>query len=76
MTTLNGLLCAGSLYIERLNAAGVGQGLIGPLNTTKLEIKPTSENKPRLSKQVGTFGQAIDSVDIPCLLYTSPSPRD
>lgn len=65
MTTLNGLLCAGSLYIERLNATGVGQGLIGPLNTTKLEIKPTSENKPRLSKQVGTFGQAIDSVDIP-----------
>jgi len=65
MNQSQGLLCAGDFYLEKLNAQGVGEGLIGPLNTTKLEIKPTSEDKTRLSTKKATFGQAADSVTIP-----------
>lgn len=65
MNTSQGLLCSGDFYLERLSAQGVGQGLIGPLNTTKLEIKPTSEDKTRNSTKKSTFGQALDSVQIP-----------
>lgn len=65
MSNSQGLLCAGNLYIEMLTAAGVGGGLFGPINTTKLEIKPTSENKLRTSMKKETFGQTADSVTIP-----------
>lgn len=60
-----GLLLSGDFYIEPLDASGNGEGLFGPLNTTKLEIKPTSEEKTRTSKKKATFGQAADTVEVP-----------
>lgn len=65
MSESTGLLCAGDFYLEKLNAQGVGGGLIGPINTTKLEIKPTSEDKTRKSTKKADFGQTADSVTIP-----------
>lgn len=62
---MNGILCAGDMYLERIADNGAGLGLIGPLNTTKLEIKPTSESKSRKSTKQASYGQLLDDVIIP-----------
>jgi hypothetical protein len=59
-----GFLGAGDLYIARI-VGGVQQGLIGPYEATKFEIKPKSELKELVSKGRTTYGQIIESVPVP-----------
>lgn len=60
-----GLLIAGDYYLNPKNDAGAPTGLIGPLNTTKMEInQPAPDEKVRVSRRAGTLGQALDTVYI------------
>ena len=59
-----GYLGSGDLYIERL-VGGVSQGLMGPYECTKFEITPNSETRERVSKGRTTYGQVIESVNLP-----------
>lgn len=58
-----GFLGAGDIYIDRL-VAGVSQGLAGPFEATKFEIKPNVEKKELVSKSRNGYGQVIESVSI------------
>jgi len=58
-----GFLGAGDIYIDRL-IAGVSQGLAGPFEATKFEIKPNVEKKELVSKSRNGYGQVIESVSI------------
>lgn len=61
---MSGLLLEATVYIKRLTApADAGYKELG--NSFKLEISAESETKVRVSKQVGTYGQALDTVVIP-----------
>ena len=60
-----GLLLAGDVYIAEINN-GVKGPLIGPINVNEITITPpTTEEKSRISKKRSTFGQALDSVQLP-----------
>lgn len=58
-----GFLGSGDLYIERY-VGGVSQGLQGPYEATKFEIKPNVEKKELVSKGRNTRGQVIESVSV------------
>lgn len=59
-----GFLGAGDLYINRY-IGGVLQGLKGPFEAKKFEIKPNVELKEMTSKGRGTYGQVVETVAIP-----------
>lgn len=56
-----GFLGAGDLYINRI-VAGVKQGLQGPYEAIKFEIKPNVDVKELVSKSRGNYGNVIESV--------------
>ncbi len=63
--TDKGLLLAGDVYIAEINN-GVKGPLIGPINVNEITVTPpTTEEKSRISKKRSTFGQALDSVQLP-----------
>lgn len=59
-----GFMGAGDLYIARY-VGGVQQGLQGPYECSKFEIKPNVDLKEMTSKGRDTYGQVIESVAIP-----------
>lgn len=61
MSTARGFIGAGDVYINR-QVAGVPQGLAGPFEAGKFELKPNSEQKDLISKGKTTYGQAVESV--------------
>ena len=61
-----GFLGAGDLYISRYNPAlGDFEGLKGPYEVTKFEVKPNVELKEMSSRGRSTYGQVIESVAVP-----------
>ncbi|AXQ27589.1 hypothetical protein D0B54_02385 [Solimonas sp. K1W22B-7] len=63
---MSGLLCAGNVHAAILNDDGSFAGFLGIKNAIKLAISPgESEEKQRVSKQVASYGQVLDSVVIP-----------
>lgn len=63
--TDKGLLLAGDVYIAEITN-GVKGPLIGPINVNEITVTPpTTEEKSRISKKRSTFGQALDSVQLP-----------
>lgn len=66
MSASRGFLGAGDLYIARYNPATAAfDDFVGPLETTKFEIKPKVDLKEMTSKGRTTYGQVIESVPIP-----------
>lgn len=60
-----GLLIGGDYYLNPKDDNGNYEGLIGPLNTTKMQIThPEPEKKERISRRKATLGQALDTVYI------------
>lgn len=59
-----GFLGAGDLYIARI-VGGIVQGVVGPYEATKFEIKPNSDLKELVSKGRSTYGQVVESVPVP-----------
>lgn len=61
-----GFLGAGDLYISRYNPTiNAFEGLKGPFECTKFEIKPNIEVKEQASRGRTTYGQVIESVSLP-----------
>ena len=63
---MSGFIGSGDLYFDRLDDSGNSTGgfiLIG--NATKLELKPDSDTKDRVSRQRDTYGQVLDSISLP-----------
>lgn len=58
-----GFVGSGDLYIERF-IAGVSQGMFGPYEAGKFEIKPNVDKKELVSKGRTTRGQVIESVAV------------
>lgn len=66
MTAARGFLGAGDLYISRYNSTtGLFDDFVGPVETTKFEIKPKVDLKEMTSKGRSTYGQVIESVPVP-----------
>lgn len=66
MTAARGFLGAGDLYISRYNpVTALFEDFVGPIETTKFEIKPKVDLKEMTSKGRETYGQVIESVPIP-----------
>ena len=59
----NGLIYSGKTYIRNLMIPGAGFVDVG--NVTSLALKSESESKERISKQKGTYGVALDSINTP-----------
>jgi len=60
-----GLVLAGDLYMARIENGEVGD-LVGPINTTSLQITPPAVNTiNRISQQRSSYGQSLDSVNLP-----------
>lgn len=63
---MSGLLCAGNVHAALLNDDGSFAGFLDIKNAIKLAINPgEGEEKQRISKQIASFGQVLDSVVIP-----------
>lgn len=62
---MSGLLLAGDIFIDLLDATNQSTGLIGPINVTKFAIKNEAETKTRTSKRKASYGNALDTVNIP-----------
>lgn len=66
MTAARGFLGAGDLYVSRYDpATGAFLPFVGPIETTKFEVKPKVDLKEMVSKGRSTYGQVIESVPIP-----------
>lgn len=66
MTASRGFMGAGDLYVARFNnSTGLFDNFVGPIETTKFEIKPKVDLKEMTSKGRSTYGQVIESVPIP-----------
>lgn len=66
MSAARGFLGAGDLYIARYNPTTAAfDDFVGPIETTKFEIKPKVDLKEMTSKGRSTYGQVIESVPIP-----------
>lgn len=62
---MNGLICAGNVYIARF-VNGVAGGEHGPINCKKFAYSPgTADVKERKSRQRDTYGQALSAVTLP-----------
>lgn len=59
---MSGLLCAGDVYFNRLDASGNPLGLVALGNTSKFAIKESADQKIRTSRGRSTYGQALDVV--------------
>jgi hypothetical protein len=64
MSEARGFLGAGDLYIDR-QVNGVYQGLKGPFECSKFEIKANSTLKDKRSKGKSTYSQIIETVAVP-----------
>jgi len=62
---MSGFIGSGDLYLDPLNDAGESTGFLLIGNALKLELKPESDTKDRVSRQRETYGQVLDSVSIP-----------
>lgn len=66
MSAARGFLGAGDLYIGRYNpVTALFDDFVGPIETTKFEIKPKVDLKEMVSKGRATYGQVIESVPVP-----------
>jgi len=66
MSAARGFLGAGDLYIARYNpVTALFDDFVGPIETTKFEIKPKVDLKEMTSKGRMTYGQVVESVPIP-----------
>ena len=62
----SGLLLAGNVYISSILSAGAYGPAIGPINVSQLQLTPpTTEEKSRTSNKKDSFGQTLDSVQVP-----------
>lgn len=59
-----GYLGSGDLYINRI-VGGVKQGMEGPFEVERFEIKANSELRERVSKGKNSYGQVVASAAIP-----------
>lgn len=59
-----GYLFEGSLYMARI-VGGVEQPLQGPFEGSQFAIQPNVERKEMVSRGRGTFGQVVESVNVP-----------
>jgi len=59
---MEGFLGTGDLYMDRLTAAGVAQGLTLLGNATKFELQALAESKDLVSRKRDTAGQNLASV--------------
>lgn len=62
---MSALLLAGDIFVDLLDATNNSTGLIGPINTTKFTIKNEAESKIRPSKKKESYGNALNTVNIP-----------
>jgi len=63
---MSGLICAGDVQIAILNDDGSFKGFMPVKNTVQLQIANGDNNeKTRVSKQIASFGQALDTVYTP-----------
>ncbi|MBL8444788.1 MAG: hypothetical protein JNK52_12140 [Zoogloeaceae bacterium] len=61
-----GFLGAGDLYVRRINPlTGALMSMYGPYEVEKFEYKPNVESKEKMSKGRITYGQVIESVNLP-----------
>lgn len=62
-----GLIFAGDLYLGAVDSDGkLTGGMTGPINVPQFQITPPTVNTVvRQSKQRATYGQALDSVNVP-----------
>ena len=62
----SGLLLAGDIYISTILSAGVYGPALGPINVSQLQLTPpTTEEKSRTSNKKASFGQTLNSVQVP-----------
>lgn len=62
----SGLLLAGDVYISDILSAGNYGPAIGPINVSECQATPpTTEEKNRTSNKKSSFGQTLDSVQVP-----------
>lgn len=59
-----GYFFEGDLYMQRI-LGGVLQPAAGPLEGTKFSIQPQVDSQSMLSRGRGTYGQAIETVNVP-----------
>jgi hypothetical protein len=59
-----GYLGSGDLYINRI-VGGIKQGIEGPFEVERFEIKANSELRERVSKSKSGYGQVVASASIP-----------
>lgn len=59
---MSGLLCAGDVYFDRKDDAGISQGIVYLFDAKKFAINEPVENKVRESRGRDDFGQAKDTV--------------
>lgn len=59
-------LGAGDLYVQRINPqTGALMSMYGPYEVEKFEFKPNVETREKMSKGRSTYGQVIESVNLP-----------
>src|ERR1700756_424199 len=61
---MSGLILAGDLYLDLLDAAGNRTGFLPAVNCTQFAITEPSDLKQRVSRGKSTFGQALDTIGI------------
>lgn len=61
----NGLLLAGDLYIDRLEADGTSTGFMPVSNATQMALQQEMEFKDLISRKKDTYGQLLATVPIP-----------
>ena len=63
---MSGLICSGNVLVGILGANDAFMGYMGIQNVVKLTFKPgEGEKKVRKSKQIGTYGSALDTITLP-----------
>lgn len=61
---MSGLLLAGDVFLDRYDDNGVSTGMVGPLNSTQLQIQTPTDQINRTSQRKDDYGQALDSVNV------------
>lgn len=62
---MSGFVGSGDLYVDRLTDNGESTGFLLVGNAIKVELKPESDTKDRVSRKRDSYGQVLDSVSIP-----------
>lgn len=61
-----GMILSGDVYFDRLDSNNNSTGYLGPFNSTRFELNPgETEKVERTSRMRDTFGQVLDSVNLP-----------